>query len=93
MTFSPRGATAEERARSWPMRLIGIPIAMASSPSAGIGMRRPVNALFTPKETDFDAARAVTPAEYEGVLRDLDVVAEQLKLLQAAHAGAVATIA
>jgi hypothetical protein len=42
---------------------------------------------FYTKETDFDAARAVIPGtpEYEGVLRDLDVVAEQLKLLQAAH--------
>lgn len=42
---------------------------------------------FYTKETDFDAARAVMPStpEYEGVLRDMDTVAEQLKLLQAAR--------
>jgi hypothetical protein len=42
---------------------------------------------FYTKDTDFDAARAVTPGtpEYTGVLQDLDTIAEQLKLLQAAQ--------
>ncbi len=42
---------------------------------------------FYTKDTDFDAARAVTPGtpEYAGVLHDLDTIAEQLKLLQVAH--------
>lgn len=42
---------------------------------------------FYSKETDFNAVRAVTPGtpEYKATLRDLDIVAAQLKLLQAAH--------
>lgn len=42
---------------------------------------------FYSKDTDFDAARAVAPgtAEHAGVLQDLDTIAEQLKLLQAAR--------
>ncbi|MGC3956742.1 MAG: glycosyl hydrolase [Verrucomicrobiota bacterium] len=42
---------------------------------------------FYTKDTDFDVARAVTPGtpEYAGVLHDLDAIAEQLKLLQAAQ--------
>jgi hypothetical protein len=42
---------------------------------------------FYTKDTDFDAARAVTPGtpEYEGVLQDMDALAEQLKRLQAAR--------
>jgi len=50
--------------------------------AAPIGKR-----VFYSKETDFDAARATTPGtpEYEAVLRDLDTVAGQLKLLQAAR--------
>jgi hypothetical protein len=42
---------------------------------------------FYTKETDFDAARAVAPGtpEHEAVIRDLDRMAEQLKLLQAAR--------
>jgi mannan endo-1,4-beta-mannosidase len=42
---------------------------------------------FYTKETDFDAARAVTPGtpEHAGALRDMDTVAEQLKLLQVAQ--------
>ena len=42
---------------------------------------------FYSKETDFNATRAVTPGtlEYQAALRDLDAMAEQLKLLQVAH--------
>jgi len=42
---------------------------------------------FYTKDTDFDAARAATlgTPEYEAALRDMDAIAEQLKLLQAAH--------
>lgn len=50
--------------------------------NAPIGKR-----AFYTKETDFDAARAVSPgtAEYKGVLSDLDHLATQLQKLQAAR--------
>lgn len=87
MTFSPRGRRAEgasavvANAIDWYSNRNGI-VTFCWHWNAPTGKR-----AFYTKETDFDAARAVTPGtpEYEGVLRDLDVVAEQLKLLQAAH--------
>jgi hypothetical protein len=87
LTAGPQGHRAEGRspvvsnAIDWYSKRNGI-VTFCWHWNAPVGKR-----AFYTKETDFDAARAVIPGtlEYEGVLRDMDVVAEQLKLLQAAQ--------
>ena len=87
LTTGRRGRQAEGRnpamqaALDWYIKRNGI-VAFCWHWHAPVGQR-----AFYTKETAFDAARAATPGtpEYAGIVRDLDAVAEQLKLLQAAQ--------